>query len=218
MRASRIAAIVAPCLLLAACGSIGNGASSPAAVRTAPSLGAATSAGSAVPNPNGGIGSTIDVMAQAHGHAVTPTGPCSTANACFGSSVANTESGTTVAFTNVVQVNDLVGGYHQNFPTGTSWAKAVSQVLHNLPPDARVSALTTISGTMTSCAYFNVSSPTLAGLFPSGAPNDPFGSTSGATVGVELSTTSAQGFTFYEPGNVQQAQLKLGGDDSSMAC
>lgn len=218
MRARWIAAFAAPCLLLAACGSAGGGSSTPAAVRAAPSLQGPANAKPAPPSPVGGIGSTVDDMRHIHGQAGTAGGPCSTPNACFGSNVTNTESGTTFSITDVSWVNDLVGGYQQNFFTGMSASKAMYAIMQYLPADAQASTLTPIPGAMASCAYFNVSSPTLAALFPDNGANDPFGSPSGATVGVELSTTTSQGFTLYEPANVQDARLKLGANDSSMAC
>ena len=215
MRPSRIAMFVAPCLLLAACG---RGGSAPAAVTYVPSLGASTAtSNSGTPSPAGGIGSTLAVMSSVHGPATSPSGPCATADACFGPAVVNTESGTTPAFTSVLQVKGLAGDYQQNFATGTTAASAIRQVMQFLPTDAHATALTPITGAMTSCAFFNVTSPTLAALFPDSVAG-PFGSAPGAALGVELSTINGQGFTLYEPTNVQRAHLTLGGDDSSMAC
>ena len=213
MRPSRIAMFVAPCLLLAACGS---GGSAPASVTYVPSLGAST-AQSASPSPAGGIGSTFAVMSSVHGPATSPTGPCAAADACFGADVVNTESGATPAFTSVIPIKGLVGDYQQNFATGTTAASAIRQVMQFLPSDAHATALTPITGAMTSCAFFNVSSPTLAALFPDSVSGQ-FGSTAGAALGVELSTTNGQGFTLFQSTNVQRAHLTLGGDDSSMAC
>ena len=218
MRPSRFAAIVGPCLLLAACGSAGGGASSRAAATYDPSVGVNASSSSGSPSSVGGIGSTVSDMASLHGRAVTSTGPCATPDFCFGANVINTESGTTPVFTAVMQVEGLVGDYQQNFATGTTASAAKAQVMRFLPADARATALTPISGSMTSCAYFNVTSPTLAALFPSDVANGPFGSSAGATLGVELSTINGQGFTLFESGNIQRAHLTLGGDDGSMAC
>ncbi len=218
MRPNQFAAIVGPCLLLAACGSVGGGASSQPPATYEPSVGVNASSSSASPSPVGGIGSTVSAMASLHGRALTATGPCATPDSCFGADVINTESGTTPVFTAVVQVEGLVGAYQQNFATGTTASAAKAQVMQFLPADASATALTPISGAMTSCAYFNVTSPKLAALFPSDVSNGPFGSPAGPTVGVELSTTNGQGFTLFETGNVQRAHLTLGGDDSSMAC
>jgi hypothetical protein len=132
--------------------------------------------------------------------------------------VAGSAGVSTPTFTGVIAVNDLVGGYEQHVPPGSTAAQAVAQVLRFLPSDARASPITTISGAMASCAYVNVSSPTLAALFPEDQPAGQFASSPGAVLGVELSTTTAQGFTVYEPGNVGQADVKLGADDSTMAC
>ena len=218
MRPSQFAAILGPCLLLAACSSAGSGGSSQPAATYDPTVGVNASSNSGAPSPFGGIGSTVSAMASFHGRVLTPTGPCATPDVCFGANVINTESGTTPEFTAVVQAEGLVGGYQQNFTTGTTASAAKAQVMQFLPADARATALTTISGAMTSCAYFNVTSPTLAALFPSDESNGPFGFSAGPTLGVELSTINGQGFTLFESGNVQRAHVTLGGDESSMAC
>ena len=219
MRTSRITVLVLPCLLLAACSSGAKGASAPASgLATAAAIQAPSTSAPAAPSAAGGIGSTTDTMIRIHGSAQSSTGPCALPDACFGATIANTESGATAAITDVSLVNGLVGGYQLNLPTGTSADRAVTMVLGTLPPDARASTVTTISGTTASCAYFNVSSPRLAAIFPNNAPSDPFSTNLQATVGVELTTTDGQGFSHYDPLNVQDAHLKLGADASSMAC
>lgn len=218
MRVSPIAAVAGLGLLLAACGSTGANSTQPAAVRAAEAIGGPSGVVAAGPNPHGGVGSTPGIMAAVHGQQITVGGPCGTPDACFGPAVTTTGAGATFTFTGVEVVNGLIGGYDQNFPAGTTTAAAMAAVLRNLPSDARATALTPIAGITSSCAFANVSSGQLARLFPSSSAGDPLGSGVTTTLGIELTTVSPQGFTLYQPGNVELARLKLGGDSPSMAC
>ena len=94
----------------------------------------------------------------------------------------------------------------------------MAAVLHSVPADAPATALTPIAGIASSCAFANVWSAQLARPFPSSSAGDPLGSGVTATPGIELSTTSPQGYTLHEPGIVELARLKLGSDSQSMAC
>jgi hypothetical protein len=219
MRVSGAVVVVVSGLMLAACsaGGSGSGASvgSAAAGLQHP---VTASTGPTKKNGVGGIGSSLGDMAYIHGRPQRPTGPCAAPNACFGAPVVNTEDGTTYAFTGVTTFDGLVSGYRQNFVDGTSAVAAVGAVLGFLPADAHASVVTPIYGATTSCAFVNVSSPTVAALFPSQSQQATDGGLSNTVVGVELSGSTSTGFQTYDPADVQVAHVTLGADSSSMPC
>ena len=217
MRVSRIAAVVVCGVCLAACSS-GAGSGSRSDVTGVSPLASPASTGSAAPTTRGGIGSTPSTMASVHGAITGASGACAVVGSCFGPPVTNTQSGATYAFTGVVAAGGLVSSYRQNFPDGTTELEAMAQVLRYLPADAHAGAVVAIDGATASCAIVNISSPTLSDLFPDESDADPMAGYTGTAVGVELSGTDANGFTVYEPSDVQSAKLTLGGDTSSMAC
>jgi hypothetical protein len=216
MRVSRFVVVVAVGALLAACSSgaeADSGRSTPAPSRTTGS-----SAPASPHNSLGGIGSTPAVMAAVHGTAQPATGPCSVPGACYGPPVTNSQNGPTYAFASVALIGGLVGGYVQNFPNGSSVYVAMKAVLAALPPDSHTSRLTTISGATASCAFINITSPTIAALFPNQSPEASAGEFTNTMVGVELSGTNANGYMTYDWTNVQVARVTLGADTASMAC
>jgi len=221
MRVSRVVVVVVAVGLMAtACSKAGSGSSGASLHSAAAALQQPTN-GTAAPatkNPLGGVGSTLADMAYIRGRAQPATGPCAAPDTCFGGPVTNTQAGATYGFTGVTTVNDLVSGYDQNFPTGTTIAAALGAVVSALPGDSHASAVTPIYGATLSCAFVNVSSPTIAALFPSQSAQAVGGGLSNTVVGVEFSGTNATGFQMYDPANVQVAKVSLGADSSSMAC
>ena len=87
---------------------------------------AALGSGAKTPSTHVGLGSTIAAMASEHGADHGPGAVCTAANACFGASLTNDESGHTYQFTDVSTGGGLIMLYQQNFVRGTSEESALS--------------------------------------------------------------------------------------------
>lgn len=129
---------------------------------------------------------------------------CGCSNACFGTAVTNKESGPDYLFEDATEVDGVIVGYYENFPTNTTYGAALHKVLEYLPGDVRMRALVVIrSGG--SCGLVSMTSHKLASALSTTKIEDPSGA-----IGLEFGYTGPQQQNqTFNPSNVQYAYVTV---------
>jgi|SRR5665213_112166 len=168
-------------------------------------------AATAAPTPTelpasfGYLGATVAQFTAAHGADSGPGAICTAANACFGPSLVNDESGPapTYEFVNLSVDGGIVSGYSMSFATGTTIADAKAAVLAWLPRDT-VTTLYQVDHNNGSCVLWNLRSPTLASELGTPKIGDPQGE-----LGVTLGHVTSDQTNLYDPNNVEHADISV---------
>ena len=190
--------------------------SSSTSAATAPSAGATTTPPipptTALGSNLTGIGATLAAFKAVHPVDDGLPHVCSASDSCFGPELTNAEYGKTYQFINMLIAVGRITGYQQNFPPGTNVATAESEIIQLMPRDASMGAVS-IDNNSGSCAMFDVTSPSLGSVFSNQAIGDPQG-----VVGVELTYINANGNLYYDPNNIQEANLSTQPVDPTGTC
>lgn len=164
----------------------------------------APSVAQAAPSHRPGVGSTVSSWRRAYRVDRKRSGQCEPKNACFGSSLRNSDSGHTYQFTNVDEAGGVVDIYQENFRNGTTVQQVERALEQSLP--ANVGRPKLVVGNIGgSCGLINVTSRTLGGELGNPKIGDPQG-----VVGIELQDLSASHTSVFNPKNVQTAIVAVG--------
>jgi len=129
---------------------------------------------------------------------------CGDSNPCFGTAVTNKESGPDYLFEDAAELDGVIVGYYEDFPTNTTYGAALRKVLEYLPSDVREHPLAVIrSGG--SCGLVSMTSHKLASELSTTRIEDPNGA-----IGVEFGYTGPQQQNqTFNPNNVQYAYVTV---------
>jgi hypothetical protein len=120
-------------------------------------------------------------------------------------SIISTPEGPTPQFIGVMHAGNQITQFIEVLPTGTSVASAKQIALQSLPYDSTPLSFY-VSYQNGSCAFWNLSSPTLtaAGM--------------GADVTIEMAYDDSNGAPHYEPNDINALTFEAGSNDSSGTC